>query len=136
MIYQLREIVAVEPLLKLIKKKEEIFDVPLKDIADYLLKAIVDKNSIVLIDEKDKEIRGVLYASIEEWDNEDVVFIHLCVIDPQQKNTGFEFMARINKWGREKGIKKIIFSTNRPKGFIRKYKFKQESFILSKEVGG
>ena len=136
MIYQLKELVAVEPLLRLIKKKEEMFDIPLKDIAEYLLEAITDKDSIVLIDEKDKEIRGVLYASIEKWDNKDVAFIHLCVIDPKQKNTGFEFLARLNKWGKMKGIEKMIMSTKRPEAFQRKYKFKYVSTILTRAIGG
>lgn len=134
MIYQLKELVAIEPLLKLIKKRKDIFNLPLKDIADYLLEAIRDDNSIVLIDEKDEDIRGVLYASIEKWDNKDVVFIHLCVISPEQKNTGFEFLARITKWGEKKKVSKIMISTVRPRGFINKYKFKQTAFILSREI--
>ena len=136
MIYQLKELVAIEPILDLIKKRQDIFKIPIKKISDYLYGAVADKESIVLIDEKNKEIRGVLYGSIEQWNGEYVLFIHLCVVDPEQKNTTFEFLSRLNKWGKEKGLKKMIFSTERPKGFIRKYKFKQIGVVLSKQIGG
>lgn len=134
MIYQLREKLAIPALIRLIAKYQDKFPLPLETIVRYLVEAVEDEDSVVLIDEEDKEVKGVLYATIEFWDGERVCFIHLCVILPSQRHTGEGFMSRIIHWAREKGAKKLVISTERPKEFERKYKFKLSSYILEKPI--
>jgi len=134
MIYKLTEKWAIEPIIKLIEERNDIFNIPKDKLGKYLLEALIDENSVIFIDEKDKKIRGFVFASIEEFDGEDVCFVHSCIIDPEQKNTGFEFMAKLKKWCNEKRIKKILISTKKPKPFEKKYKFTYKSTLLEKEV--
>lgn len=134
MIYRLTEKWAIEPIVKLIEIRDDIFKIPKKKLGKYLLNALTDKNSVIFIDEKDKILRGFVFASVEEFNGEDVCFIHSCIIDPKQKNTGFEFMARLKKWCENKGLKKMVIGTDRPEAFIKKYKFKYETTLLSKDL--
>ncbi len=135
MIYQLVEPLAIRPILELMSKRQDIFDIPLEQVAKYLFESVEDDNSLILIDEKDEIIGGVLYASVEEFNGEDVVFIHACMINPTLKNTGFEFMARVRRWADSKGLNKILFVTdNHVEGYMRKYNFTNMGTILGIEL--
>lgn len=132
MIYQLREIWAVEAILKMIEDQKELFKIPMDIVKKYLIKGIKDELSIILIDEKEKFLNGFLYASIEEFNGAEVCFIHACVIVPDREYTGPDFMARLKKWSKEKNMKEIFLSTDKHEvGFEQKYEFKYHSTIMS-----
>lgn len=135
MIIQINEPFSIEPIIKLILEKKETFTIEPEKLVSYFLSAIKDKNSIVLVDEKDKEIKGFLFASVEELDGRDVCFIHTCLIDKKSPYTGFEFLSRLEKFCKERKLGEIDFITQRSKdGFEKKYKFKEKGILLTKEV--
>jgi len=137
MIYQVTIAEAVKPIMKLIKEKKEVFDISEDKLLEYLNRSVSGDDAILLVDEKDKDVRGFLFASIEEWDGQDVVFIQACVSEPHQKNTVFEFIAKLKVWGRKKGLNKMVFVTERnPQPYERKYKFKLNGYILTQDIGG
>lgn len=135
MIYQLREEWAIDPIVKMIGEKKDLFKITLEKAKNFLIKGISDELSIVLIDEKHKNLNGFLFASIEEFDGEDVCFIQTCIIVPDMEYTGYDFIARLKKWSKEKDINTIIMSTNSHKnGFERKYGFKFHSTLMTLAV--
>jgi len=135
MIYQLTEPTAVRGIITMIAKRPEAFEVPIDVISKYIINSIDDPFSLILLDEVDGDVRGFAYISIEEFNGEDVAFIHSCIVEPSQKNTVYEFIARTKKWARTKNVKKLVCVEDaRIKAFMRKYKFKNMGTILGLDL--
>lgn len=135
MIYKISEVQAIEPIVKMFDDRKDLFNIPPKKVRDYMANAIQDKLSIILIDEKDHNLNGFLFASVEDFNGEEVCFIHTCIIVPDMKYTGHDFIARLKKWSIERNIKTIFMSTKSHKdGFERKYGFKFHSTLMSLPV--
>lgn len=135
MISQLREKQAIEPIFKMVIDRGDLFNIQKEKLLKYLEDAIKNETSIILLDEKDNKVDGFVFASVEEYDGEDVCFIHTCIVAKDKKYTVHDFIARLRKWSREKGIKTLIMSTNKhEKGFERKYGFKYLSTLMTMPV--
>ena len=127
------------PLLlnKILELAKNIPDTPLPTLEKMLIEALTSKEAKIFIDEKNNEIRGFIYASVEQWQGEDVVFIQFTVIKPiqEERYIGFEFITKMKLWAKEKGIKSIITVVKRnPKPFMRKYHFINEGTVLKMDV--
>lgn len=95
------------------------------------------EDGLILVSVKDGVVGGFIIATVENWQGEDVVFIQLCVINPDhlEKYTGFTLLAEVRLFAKDKGLKTIMMSTPRsPKGYMRKYKFSLEGYILKRSV--
>lgn len=135
MIYQLREKWAVAPIMRMMRKMPELFRISESKALNYFIRGLKDENSIIIVDEKDQELNGFLFASIEELEGNDVCFIHTCIINPKRKETGFEFIGRLRKWCGEKNIKNIFMMSNTHiKGYSQKYKFETYATIMKLKV--
>ena len=135
MIYEISEELVIEPILNMIKARKDIFKIPEEKVKRYLQEGIQDKNSIIIIDEKDKKINGFVFASVEEFNGEDVCFIHSCIVDMSMKYTVHDFIARLRKWSKERNLTAIIMSTpNHVEGFKKKYGFEYLSTLMILDV--
>ena len=127
------------PLLvgKILEMAKSVPDTPINTLEKMLLSAIGDKDSIIYIDDHNGEIRGFIYASKELWQGEEVAFIQFCVIksDDMERYIGFELLSKLRVWALDNNINNLIFSTKRnPRGFIKRYKFELESYVLKRKV--
>ena len=114
---------------------EHIPDTNIEALERMLIEGVNSPNSKILIDKKDDDIRAFLYASIEGFRGEDVVFIQACYVSPQALNVGYELLTRIRQWAKEKKIKTLVMMTPRHlKAWAKKYRFKLVSHVLKREV--
>jgi len=143
MIYKLKDKRATADLIKMIKANDKFITLPSSDATKYIASGIGNPNALILIDEVEGSIFGFVYATIEEWNGEDVCFVQSCVITPDREklNTGTMFLDKVNDWCRAKDIGRILFSCNidekgktRANAFEKKYKFDKVAMILSKKV--
>ncbi len=135
MIVELSEKWAIDPMLKMITDREDVFKISEDKLKTYFDHAINNESCIILLDQKDDKVNGFVYASVEEFNGEDVCFIHCCVVIPEMKYTVHDFIARLRKWSAEKGLKIMIMSTDKhEKGFEKKYGFRYVSTLMSISV--
>jgi hypothetical protein len=114
---------------------EHLEGTPLAALEKMLLEGIRDPKSHIIIEKKNDEVRGFLYASIEGFRGELVAFIQSCYISPKAPNIGFEILTSVRNWAKDNKIEKMVMITPRSwKGFERKYKFKAVSTVMTKEV--
>lgn len=90
-------------------------------------------NSWLAIDEQDKPV-GVLTCEVIDQNIEPKVYISACYV-----KQGFDYASNLlcecESWTKDKKIKKVICTTKRKyRGFERKFGFKLERVILSKEL--
>ncbi len=122
---------------KVIKLAEIVPNTPIEKLKRFMFLTLNQKNTKAYIDNRDGEILGFIYASIEEFDGERCVFIQFCVIKPcsEDKYIGFELLNKMKLWAKENNITQIYFATARdPKAFIRKYHFEFHSTILKLDL--
>lgn len=130
MIYELENPLIVP---KIIKMAECVPGTPIDKLQALLLNSIGKPDSKIYIDSRDGEIMGFIFASIENFEGKNCVFIQFCVV-----NSGgldhyivFELLTKIKLWAKENNLNEIYFSTKRdPKGFIRMFHFEFYSSIL------
>lgn len=131
MIYELQEKWAVYPILDMLLEKKDLFRIRKDKLEDYLSRAVEDDDAIIIINEKDRDIGSFLYASIEEIDGEEAVFINACISEPKKADSVFELLSRLMKWAASKNLDKIFFLSNvHMEGFKRKYGFEKYSELL------
>lgn len=121
---------------KILDLAKVVPDLPIDTLKNMVLTGINNKNTAIYIDNHNDDLRGCIYASIERWNGEDVGFIQLCVVKPirEEKYICFELLNKIRLWARLHNLKKLVFNTRRNyKAFERKYGFKLDSYILTKE---
>ncbi len=96
------------PLLipKLIKLAEKVPNTPIEKLKKFMFNTLNQPNTKAYVDSRDGEIKGFIYASIEEFDAERCVFIQFCVIlpDDEEKYTGFELLIKMKLWAKENNI--------------------------------
>jgi hypothetical protein len=106
-------------------------------LRDLLISGINDPDSMIYYDEKDGVVNGFILGSKEMWNGNLVCFVQFCVISPsrEDKYIGFELLTKARLWSKEKGLNEIVTSVKRdPKGFIRKYHFEMDGYILKRMV--
>lgn len=134
MIYQL-----TNPLLipKLLEMAKAVPDTPLDKLEKMLIEAMTSKQAKIFVDEKNNEIRGFIFGSVENLEGEDCIFIQFCIVKPikEERHIGFELLLKMRLWGKELGLNYIYTITDRnPKGYIRKYGFEHYANVLRKKI--
>ena len=131
MVKELKSGLLIPDLLVLAKN---IKDMPLEVLLDRLIKAVDSERGKVFIDEGPEEIDGFIFATIENFDGEDAVFIQAASVRPGTNNA-HELLNRVKLWGREIGLTKAYCLTPRnPAPFIRKFGFKFYSNALKLDL--
>lgn len=131
MIYIWDNPLIIGKLLTLVKEAKDIKDTPIDKLREFMLKSLSNPNARTYVESIDGVIKGFVLCSIEEWQCEDALFIHMCVIKPEAKYTGFELMTKVKLFSKEKNIKVILMATTRnPKSWERKYGFEFEASLL------
>lgn len=139
MIYELTSTLEVQRIIDL---GRDVVKAPIEILRKKIINAITHQDSKVFIyRNKDAEIKGFIFGTMEEMDGEDCVFIQMCVVDPKhidrqaERLLTLELVAKINEWAKERGIKTMYFLTHRnPAAFERKFKFKLDYFLMKRSV--
>lgn len=133
MIIELDNILLIPEVTKLVKN---ILPIPVNVFEDMIVDAMCSKKALILIDKKDKEIRGILFATIEQMEVEDVAFVQTSYIKPEFRKIGFELLARLKTWAKNMGVKNWIYmiTPRNTDGFEKKYKFKVYGTILRRRI--
>jgi len=128
MILEANNMLQVPAILKLVKN---IPGTPIDKVKKYFVKSVSSPDAKLYYEKHDNELRAYIYASIEELDGSDVVFIHSCYGNPKAKHIVRQLLNMIEKWGQSKGINDVYMMTNRnPKAYERKYRFEVVSFLM------
>ena len=125
------------PLLlpDIMKLAEFVPDTPIKALEKMLINGMTSKDAKIIIHKKHDTVTSFIYASIEHFHGENVVFVQSCYITPENVNIGHEFLARLRAWAQEQGLKRLVMMTPRSyKGFERKYHFKPTFTVMTREV--
>lgn len=146
MIHTLQSPLEVNQILEMAR---DVVGAPIEVLEKKLLQGMIHENSNILVDtEKDGEMRGFIFATVEELDGDKAVFIHLCVVKPQNDPKKNEFNNRVNRqvlshellnrievWAKELGMKNMYFMTKRnPQVWERAFKFKLDYYLLKRVV--
>lgn len=133
MILELDNILLIPRITELMK---EILPVSVNTFENMIVDAMASKKALILIDKKDEEIRGFVFATIEQMEAEDIVFIQISYIRPEYPKIGFELLARVRTWAKKMEIKNWIYMiTPRDiKGFEKKYKFRFYGRLLRRRI--
>jgi len=127
------------PLLlpKILSLAKAIDDMPIEKLEKMLVAAFTSKDARVYVDEKDNEVRGYIFGTIEQLDGEDCVFIQSCAIKPEEEEryVGFELLTKMKLWAKERGLHNLYMMTKRnQKAFEKKYHFEFAYSVLKKGV--
>jgi len=132
MIYETKNVLLIPRLLEMAKT---IPDLPLPELEKMLIGGINSPNTKIFVEEKEDDIRGFMFVSIEGFDGQDACFVQVCAVKPTEENIVFEMLHRVKLWAKEKNVEYIYFITKRsPKAFERKYHFKYYGTVLRKRV--
>ena len=122
---------------KLVKMAEAVPGAPLAKLKDMMFSTLNQPGTKAYIDYNSGDIRGFIYASIEEFDGDRCVFIQFCVVRPGEleRSIGFELLTKMKLWAKEENIDKLYFITQRdPKAYIRKYHFEYHGSVLKMNI--
>lgn len=134
MVFRITNSLLVDKIDELIREIK--FELPPHRIKELIVEGLQEnEDDLLLVEEKDGQMTGFTFASPVYFEGEPCLYIQFSYIRRGNPNTGHEFMKRLREYAKEKGLKRLIFVTHRrPDGFMRKYKFKLEGYLLSQEV--
>ena len=133
MVFQITNPLLVDKIDELIS--EIRFELPPERIKELIVEGLKGGEDILLVEEKNEEMTGFIFASPVYFEGDPCLYIQFSYIRKGNPNTGHEFMARLRQFAKENKLKRLIFVTHRrPEGFMRKYKFNLEGYLLSQEV--
>jgi len=133
MIFQAETPLIVPKIMVLAKKLENDPSVLEKE----LLESFQREDARIFVEQKDGNLRGFIFATIEVLEGAEAVFIQSCVVlpDVNEKSVCNELLARVRKWGAQLGMKDMYFMTRRsPDAFKRKYHFRYHSTLLKRRI--
>jgi len=120
---------------KILKLAEKMDKVEVDVLQNMLTQGLSRDDSMILIEQKDDEIRGFFYATTDYMNGELVVFVQACFIEPDAPQAGHEMLNKVRNWGGKKGLRYIYFMTKRESdGWERKYKFVTVSHLLRRRI--
>ncbi len=130
--YDIDNVLLIPPILAL---AEKIGDIPLKALERMLTEGVKSPNTKILIEKKENDVRGFLYASIEGFRGEDVIFIQATYIRPEFPIIGYNLLVELKRWARERKIEKLVMITTRQsKAWRKKYRFKLRSYVYVHDI--
>jgi len=78
---------------------------------------------------------GYLYAQIEKWNGSRVVFVisaaALPTALPGDRRAAYNMLE---SWAKERGLPQILALTKHPEVFLKRWDFRLESFLISKDL--
>ena len=122
---------------KILELAKDVKDTPIDKLKRFILESLNNPNAIIYVDRVDDEIQGFVFATVEQWQCEEALFIHICAIKPipEEKYVGFELLTKLKLFAKDRNIKILLMATQRnPKPWIKKYRFSIEGTILKMEV--
>jgi len=125
-------------LTKVIDLAKNIPDMDAVILSTMLTHALASKRALILISEtKEGEVNGFSFATIENLDGEDAVFVQATYIKPgeEEKYIGFELLTKLRLFGKDNRLNNIYMMTKRnPKAYMRKYKFEFAYTVLRRRI--
>lgn len=134
MIYRIKNALLLPKILQLARALPEP---NLPALEAIIIKGIGRDDAALFVDEKDGEVNGFIFATVEEFEGEPAAFIQASVIKPKnnQENIGHELLARVRSWGRDCGLKMLYMMTRRSaRAYERKYNFKYHMTVLKRSL--
>lgn len=132
MIQEIKESILLPQIVDL---AELIPETPKEKFKDMLYNGIAHDDTVIIVDKKDSTIKAFLFATMENYQGEEVAFIQLCYIHPEAPASGHEILNRLNIWAKKQGAKQLVFITKRkPRAYERKYHFEYAGKVLTKGV--
>ncbi len=120
---------------QILEMAEKIDKMEVEALEGMLTEGLARVDAKILLEKKDEQPRGFLYATVDYFNGEEVVFIQCCYIEPSAPQAGHELMNKIRDWGREQGLENIYFLTKRnAKAFQRKYGFENAYAVLKRRI--
>ena len=122
---------------KILELAKDVKNTPIEKLKRFLLESLNNPNAIIYVDRVNDDIQGFVFATVEQWQCEDALFIHICAIKPipEEKYVGFELLTKLKLFAKDRNIKMLLMATQRNyKTFERKYGFSFEGTILKMEV--
>ena len=122
---------------KIIELAKDVKNTPIDKLRRFILESLNNPNAIIYVDRVDDGIKGFVFATIEKWQCEDALFIHMCAIKsiPEEKYAGCELLTKLKLFAKERNIKILLMATQRNyKAFERKYGFSFEGTILKLDL--
>lgn len=135
MVKEINNVLLIPQVLELAKN---IPDTPLPVLEKMLIDALTSKKAKILVSEnRQGELTGFMFASIEQMEGEDCVFIQTTYIKPDRddKYTGWGLLNKMRLFGKDNNINLMYMMTPRnPKPFIRKYGFQFYTTVLRQKI--
>ncbi len=126
------------PLLlnQILRMAEKVPGTPMETLRQKLIQGMRRNDAKVYIYEKNGEVMGFIFSTVEEYNGEDAVWIQFCVTQESAgPNITQELLGRVKSWGKELGFKDMYFVTQRsPKAFERKYKFTTAGTLMRRGI--
>lgn len=133
MIYRITNPLLISRIDELIDEIK--FELPPQRIKEIIIDMLQNGEAYLFVEEKDSIPTGFMFASPVYYEGEPTLYIQFAYIRKGNPNTGHEILARYREVCKQRGLKRILFITHRkPEGFMRKYKFTLEGYVLSQEV--
>ena len=126
---------AKEDLLELIGRIKTVDRTP--DELEYWLRSnlATDVFGAWVAQDDDGELAGMVTCELVWNQFKPLCFIPFTWIDGKA-DIGLELMAKVEEWARERELDKIqMYTRRKPSAFERKYGFKIERIVMSKEIG-
>ena len=135
MIYDIDNTLLLAPVLEMAKKVE---DIPPDQVKQMLIDGIASKHAKLQV-EKNREygqVMGFIFATLEKMNGEDCVFIQITYVEPGPTNkyVFFELLLKIMLWAKDMKVNWVYAISQRPKVFIKKYKFQEAGTLLKRGV--
>ena len=136
MIYELKSVFTIPKLVEL--SKEFLPDVPHENLQSMMIERF-GRDSKTFVYEENGIPEGYVFATVEEFNGKNQVFIQQCVVKSKEKHkeVSRELLSRVTKWAEAFGYDWVYFITHRnPRPFMRKFGFLYHGSVLKKKVKG
>ena len=114
------------------EKRKEL---PVNSFRRYLIDKMMAEDSYIKIDTLEDRVVGFMFATVEEYNEEPVAFIHEAFTTEEGKTSFRDLLRDLELWSKQRELKNIHFVTMRnPKAWTRKYNFKRTAMIMTRRI--
>lgn len=104
-----------------------------KALKKMMLESLFLEHRFLVVDTDGENLQGAMFATVENFDGENVAFIQVCYSNKQGNVQSM--LDKLIDWARSLGLKKMIFMSERsPKAWARKYKFEQSYTVMTRGI--
>lgn len=131
----IREIYISLLLNPVFKLADKVPDTTPENFKTVVLERMAEKTSVMVVEEKNNEIRGFLFCTVDRYGAGSAFVIQYAYVKPDAFEVGSELMARAISLAKHDGYKEIYMMTSRkPEAFARKYKFEVSKYVLKRSI--